>query len=434
MNKIAILGGGMAGFGAAHHFHKNRMKATIYEKQSYHGGHATSFSSKGFTFDNGPHISFTKVERIKNLFAQSVDNKYESFVAGVNNYWNGHWVKHPAQVNLHGLPEEMVVQIIEEFIEAKYGPEKDIKTYQDWLFDGFGKTFSENFPMRYGKKFHTTDAANMSTDWVGPRVYKPKMKEVLSGALSPDTKDVHYVSDFRYPTNGGFISYFNTFLPDTSIKLNHQVTEIDPVKKEIKFEDGTEIEYNQIVSSIALPALIPILKGVPKNVLEASQKLACSICVTVNIGIERQDISKNHWTYFYDEDIIFTRLSFPHMQSPNNTPSGCGSIQAEIYYSNKYKPLDRPIEDCIEPTIKDLIKCGLLSSRDKVIYSEARIIPNANIIFDLDRISNLSIVHGYLDEIGIKYCGRYGEWGYHWTDGSFMSGEKAAQKVLDQIK
>ena len=130
MNKIAILGGGMAGFGAAHHFHKNGQKATIYEKQSYHGGHATSFYSKGFTFDNGPHISFTKVERIKNLFAQSVDNKYESFVAGVNNYWNGHWVKHPAQVNLYGLPEEMVVQIIEEFIEAKYGSKKEIKTYK----------------------------------------------------------------------------------------------------------------------------------------------------------------------------------------------------------------------------------------------------------------------------------------------------------------
>jgi hypothetical protein len=35
--------------------------------------------------------------------------------------------------------------------------------------------------------------------------------------------------------------------------------------------------------------------------------------------------------------------------------------------------------------------------------------------------------------VGIGYCGRYGEWGYQWTDESFVSGEKAAQKVLDRI-
>ena len=40
------------------------------------------------------------------------------------------------------------------------------------------------------------------------------------------------------------------------------------------------------------------------------------------------------------------------------------------------------------------------------------------------------MVHGYLDELGIAYCGRYGDWAYIWTDESFMSGEQAAEKVL----
>ena len=51
----------------------------------------------------------------------------------------------------------------------------------------------------------------------------------------------------------------------------------------------------------------------------------------------------------------------------------------------------------------------------------------ANIIFDLDRASLLATVHGYLDDIGIAYCGRYGDWGYMWTDESFISGERAAE-------
>ena len=44
-------------------------------------------------------------------------------------------------------------------------------------------------------------------------------------------------------------------------------------------------------------------------------------------------------SYFYDQDICFSRLSFPHMLSANNVPEGAGSIQAEVYFSEKYKPL-----------------------------------------------------------------------------------------------
>ena len=55
-------------------------------------------------FDEGPHVSFTKHERLQKLFADNVDNKYETLHTKVNNYWKGHWIKHPAQVNLYGLP------------------------------------------------------------------------------------------------------------------------------------------------------------------------------------------------------------------------------------------------------------------------------------------------------------------------------------------
>ena len=41
-------------------------------------------------------------------------------------------------------------------------------------------------------------------------------------------------------------------------------------------------------------------------------------------------------------------------------------------------------------------------------------------------------VHGYLDDLGIGYCGRYGEWGYLWSDEAFLSGENAAQKTLER--
>ncbi len=63
---------------------------------------------------------------------------------------------------------------------------------------------------------------------------------------------------------------------------------------------------------------------------------------------------------------------------------------------------------------------------------EQCLLPYANIIFDLDRTAALKTVHGYLDDIGVAYCGRYGDWGYMWTDESFKSGELAAEKAISQ--
>ena len=155
-----------------------------------------------------------------------------------------------------------------------------------------------------------------------------------------------------------------------------------------------------------------------------------STVVIVNLVIDRADLLEAHWTYIYDQDIFFTRLSTPHLQSPHNVPPGCGSIQAECYYSKKYRPLDRKPKDCIEPTIRDLKKIGVLREDDQILFKDVMHVDYANVIFDLERAAALKIVHGYLDELGIAYCGRYGDWAYIWTDESFMSGEKAAEKIL----
>jgi protoporphyrinogen oxidase len=432
--EIIIIGAGMAGFGAAHHFFKNNISATIYEKNDFIGGHATTFVRSGFIFDDGPHISFTKNERIRKLFHDSVNGEVEAFKAIVNNYWKGFWIKHPAQVNLHGLPKEMVVKIIREFFETGKTKERTATNYRDWLLETFGTSFAETFPLEYTKKFHTTEAENLDIDWIGPRLYQPDLDEVLKGALSDNTNDVHYVTDFYYPGKGGFVRFLDQFINNAKLEFSHKVIKIDPENKMISFENGITKSYDYLISSVPLPELIPCIEGVPKNVLEASRKLACSTCVSVNLGVKRRDISKSHWTYFYDQDIIFSRLSFPHLWSPNNVPENCGSIQAEIYFSNKYKPLTKEPVSLIEPTIMDIKRCGILNESDEIIFQEARISKYANVIFDLERIPNLKIVHDYLDQADIKYCGRYGEWGYHWTDESFISGENAADKVLHQMK
>jgi len=430
-DNVVIIGSGMAGFGAASRLHADGIRPVVYDRNDYYGGHTASFrDATGFLFDLGPHISFTKDARIQDLLASHVDQQYEALQVKLDNYWRGLRLTHPVQLHLNGLPHELVVEIITDFVKVHEAPEKPVANYEEWLIASYGRRFAELFPMQYTRKYHLTTAANMSTEWLGPRMYRPSLQELLRGALAPWKPEVHYITHFRYPKQGGFLSYLRPFPQVADIRLQHEAVSIDPKARGVRFSNGTAIAYDQLVSSIALPALLPMIAGAPADVVSAARRLACSTCVLVNVGVDRADLSEGQITYIYDEDICFTRLSFPHMLSATNAPPGCGSIQAEVYYSDKYRPLDTQPDVLIDRVIADLRRCGTLRDSDRVLYRGAKVVRYANVIFDLERAAALETVHGYLNDIGIHYCGRYGDWGYMWTDESFISGERAADSAL----
>ena len=190
--------------------------------------------------------------------------------------------------------------------------------------------------------------------------------------------------------------------------------------------------YQGLVSSVPLPELDAHDQG--RAARRASRRRpswpAPRSCI-VNLVIDRPDLLDAHWTYIYDQDIFFTRLSTPHLQSPHNVPPGCGSIQAECYYSRKYRPLDRTPEECIEPTIRDLRRIGVLREDDKILFKDvdAHRVRQRDLRPRARRRARRSCTATSTTS-GIAYCGRYGDWAYIWTDESFMSGENAAEKVL----
>ena len=108
-----------------------------------------------------------------------------------------------------------------------------------------------------------------------------------------------------------------------------------------------------------------MIDGAPPDVLEAADRLACSEVVVVNIGVDRADLLDAHWSYFYDPEVIFARLSAPHMQSTFNAPNGTGSLQAECYFSPKYKPLSMTLDEVTDRVIDDLVGAGSSATRTR---------------------------------------------------------------------
>jgi protoporphyrinogen oxidase len=431
---VAVLGTGMAGFGAGHVLWSAGVPFTCFDRNPYFGGHTHSFRyDEGFVFDEGGHISFTKHEHIRELLAANIDGKHEEPQLKIDNYWRGHRITHPVQCNLKGLPPELITDVVRDFVAVAAEPLTDQPDYAEWLLQAYGKTFAETFPMVYGRKYHTVGMDQLTTDWIGPRMYRPTLDEIVYGALAGQRASVHYVDTFRYPSHGGFKTYLEAFAQRFELRLDHEVAGIDPVARVVRFANGESFAYDRVISSIPLPVLVPTIDGAPADVLAAAERLAFTTAVLVNLGIDRSDLSETHITYFYDEDIVFSRVNLPHMFSPNNAPPGCGTIQAEVYFSDKYRPLTTDPADLIEPVIADLRRCGFIRDGDSILLQDAVVNRFANVIYDHDRVGALATVHGFLDEAGIDYCGRYGNWDHAWTDEAFMSGEQTAARVLAEL-
>ena len=435
MNRhMTVLGGGLSGLAVAQRATQLGFDIDVYEANEQVGGHASSHRTElGYTFDEGPHISFTKNDAIRDLLAKAVDDKHWEFEASIFNLWRAHWVRHPAQCNLFGLPLDTVANSIVDLAKAQSLGDRVPVNYGEWCRFGLGDTFCEQFSFPYTRKYWTVEAEVMSTDWVGSRVYAPKIEEVVRGALGQSNGDLNYITRFRYPKSGGFGSYIsavNTVSPDR-IHLRRRVVGVDQHRKEITFSDGERVSYDFLVSSLPITRLIEFMRDVPTSVLEASKRLVCTSVTLVNISLRRAEgFPGGHWFYVYDEDLIISRVHYPHRLSPGNAPAGCGSIQVEVYHS-RFKPL--PTVNVAERVVEELRSMFVILPDDDICDVHEMAIPFANILFTLERENALQHVNDYLATHGVHGCGRFGEWKYYWSDDSILSGWRVAEAIHDLL-
>lgn len=444
--KIAILGAGIAGISAAYHAQQKypNDEVVIYEKESFWGGLCGGFELDSilgkFWFDHFVHLSFASDPYVKDNFNRSATPILHT--PDPINYYKNIQIKHPAQNNLYPLDPEIKVKIIKDMLKNVYEiptEKREAKNFEQWLKFQYGDYFAEHFPMAYTRKYWTTEAKNLSVSWVGDRLYRPNIEEILYGAMSNNTPCTYYAKEQRYPKCGQYRSFFKLFANQCHILYNYEVSSIDMESKTLTFKTGDSKHFDKIISTLPLPSLPNLIVQCPKNIQEAKKDLFATSGAIVSLGFNKKIAVKNLWFYIYDEDILPSRVYSPSNKSPANAPKNCSSLQAEIYFS-PLKPinaLDSKLKKLseeqikkffLEHTIEKFIKMGLCKESD-IIAKDVRILPYANVIFTHQMEEKRQIIADYLSSIGLLSCGRFGEWDYFWSDQSFLSGKKAGQAI-----
>jgi protoporphyrinogen oxidase len=440
-----ILGSGLAGLSASYHLNH---ECTIFEKKSHSGGHIYSQKINGFTWDEGPHISFTKYEYVKKLFEESVNGEFLEYPVYPTNYYKGYWVPHPAQANLYALPEPIRTECLNSFLASRKKIDSNHvpSNYKEWLHMAFGEKFAEEFPSKYTLKYWTTLPENLTTDWVGERVFYPQVEDVKAGYEQAPKTSKHYQSTVRYPKHGGYYSYANKLKKGANIKYSKEVIKIDIEGKKVFFNDGTDQDYTKLINTFALPEFI-LKTNAPQEIKAAAQLLSCTEVLLVNVVVNHPAPNINQWLYVYDENKYSTRVSYTDLIAPANGVPGKSGIQVEVYFS-KYRPQSESISHIIDAVCHELVEMKLVKELSDIEEVNTQKIKYANVIFDMPRRESLNKILNYLSLYGLVreeqdlepmtdwnkklenqeklgdliMAGRFGEWKYYWTDDCVMRG------------
>ena len=417
MAEILILGGGVAGISAAWHARRAGREAVIFEAKERWGGLLDHFYSGGFRFDNAVHFAFSSNEEYRAVLEMTdyITHRPEPY-----NFEQGRWLKHPVQNNLYPLPAEEKVEAIKSFIER---PERsEDPDYRQWLVEQFGEVIAGRFPARYTEKYWTVGAEKLSTDWIGNRLYRPTLEEVLFGAMTDRTPSTYYLPEMLYPKQGGYRTFLEPLVEGLDLRTGKEAVRIDPAKQFVECSDGTREYYSHLVSSVPLPELVKIIDDAPSAVRDAATSLWATSVALVSLGFSSPQAGEHLWFYIYDREIRPSRVHAPYRKSPANAPEGCSSLQFETYYS-RYAPLGCTGEELTEHVIEAVEKMQL-ASRSDIAAADYRTLPYGNVVFDQGMVARRGIVLEYIGLCGILPVGRFGEWDYLWADQSFLSGKK----------
>ncbi len=467
---IVILGAGLAGLSTSCHIGHD--KCLLLEKRSTAFGASSSLQRQGFTWDMGPHISFTRNQHVRDIFKKSVQGQYEEFPVQTVNYYQGHWIDHPAQSNFYQIPQPLRTQCLESFRQTRNKTEQtasevnENSNYGDWLERAYGPVFAHQFPFVYTHKFWTIEAKNLTSDWVGSRMYYPSVDDVEQGAKGPLPKQTHYIKKVRYPSKGGYQSFAKSLFDHAQIEYDADVKQIDLKNREVITTSGKRFQFSRLINTLPLPLFVEKCLQSTEEVRLAAKALSCSDLLLVNVMVPHPKPIQGDWFYVYDSDKISTRIHCVETMSAQNAPAGHTGIQVEVYAS-KYRKFTDSHDLIRQQVINELIEMGFINADIAAKYKSAdpqsgissfvHHLPWANVIFDTQRRESLNTILDWLSQYGLErqsddlqpctdwditldqksiaskarifLSGRFGQWKYFWSDDCVLRGKDIAQRI-----
>jgi protoporphyrinogen oxidase len=210
------------------------------------------------------------------------------------------------------------------------------------------------------------------------------------------------------------------------VRCGADVARVDLTGRRVVLRSGEVIAYDQLISTLPLPALVRIAEGLPAWAAQGTAGLRHTAVVNINLGVDRVLQPDKHWVYFPEKEFVFYRAGFPASFTAAAAPEGCSSIYLEI----AVRPGEAVDRDQLCARAREgLVRAGILTSADRILTQAIFHIDPAYVVYDRHRRELVPRLIGELSRRGVHSIGRYGAWHYNSMEDSLAEGRELALRI-----
>jgi len=433
---VVILGAGLTGLSAAHHL---ELPYRLLERAGQVGGLCVTDDDEGYRFDRTGHLLHLRDSATKEWVFSLLDEEPLRIRRKSRIWSHGTYTRYPFQTNTHGLPHQVARECLLGFLRAR-DAERDAQSgeqtaddealsFEEFILKYMGSGIAKHFMVPYNTKLWGVPPGEMSSAWTDRFVPRPRLDEVISGAIGgAEERAVGYNAEFYYPRLG--IGELTTALARkvaSRVELETSVRAIDIAQRRLELTTGETVVYEHLISTIPLDVLMSLIVDPPPVLSAAAGLLRCTALRYLDVALLRPAGRDLHWAYVPEERYPFYRVGAYSNFSDALVPPGCGSLYVELA---SRQPVDL---EAVMPTVIDgLTEMGLIDDAGQIAFVRPRYIEHAYVIYDHSYRQALDGIHPFLRQNGIYSCGRYGSWEYSAMEDALMSGRDAARRIQEE--
>ena len=418
---VLILGAGLTGLTVARRLTEGGLKVAVLEKEGCVGGLARTVAWKGSRLDLGGHRLYFKdkdaFRDVSSLFApdELLRHRRRSSI-----YRDGKSLRYPPELRNSMASAAFLSKA---FFEASRlwgarGPRP--RSLEDWVLAHFGSAVHEAYFKRYTRKVWGVGAEEMSAIWAEKRVGRLSALDLIRSIVGR-ARNKEATSEFYYPRDGiGAVCdrLYERVRARSRVVLGAELLAIEgeaglPTHARFRTEAGEELlPFGRLVSTIPLPALARAMSPIAPGLAALAEGLEYRDLAIVYLEVARRPVFQEHWVYFPEESIPFSRICELDNWSDRAAGGGCALLSCEVFCSrgdSVWTSDDRSLTDA---TTRSLVSLGFIKA-DEVRDACVVRVPHAYPLLRVGYEETLSPLRDALDAFpNVRLAGRTGTHSY----------------------
>ncbi len=436
MAEVVILGAGLTGLSTAFHLEQQAFyDYEIFDQEDRPGGLMRTTACDGFLFDyTGHYLHVSDPYFLQFLYALLPQDQFLSITRKSGIYSHNTFTDYPYQMNLYGLPANIICDCIEGFVQRKRHLRRP-QNFYDWVLKYFGEGLGNHFFFPYNSKLLAYPPKKIHPSWTGRFVPQTSLRAMITGSIAPREQQVGYNSSFYYPKCGGIECVIKNLVAQlkNKIKCNRRAVYIDTRARTIHFDNGNVVRYEKLISTIPLSVLLSLMSHDARSALQSAQaKLHCASVYNFNLGFKTNTTPEKHWVYFPEHKFSFYRLGFWHNICSSLVPTGKSALYGELSFQVGTKR-DLSIKRLVDTSIKQTLSFLGLTYND-ICAQKDLFMPHAYVTYDAWREKNIHKILETLQTSSLYSIGRYGAWKYASMQEAVLDGKTIIEKIIKAQK